>query len=81
MDPKYIEPLVRRAVQEKFPESLYSVLEIMKRIPIGGLPSAIPGIGENLNDAVRQLIYDNIFTIKGVVSIAVISSLAVQTEQ
>jgi len=31
------------------------------------MPAGIPGIGENLSDAIRQLIVDNIFTIKGLV--------------
>jgi len=70
---KYLEPLVRRAIQEKFPESLHTIFEIFKRAFTHGATmslnsNAIPGIGENLNDAIRQLIIDNIFTIKGAVS-------------
>ena len=72
MDVKYLEPLVRRAVQEKFPESLHTMFEIMKRASMLGnvIPSmnGIPGIGENLNDAIRKLIFDNFYTVKGAVS-------------
>jgi len=67
MDHTFIEPLVRRAINEKLPDSLYSIIEILKRLPSGGMPAGIPGIGENLSDAIRQLIVDNIFTIKGLV--------------
>lgn len=67
MDSKYIEPMVRRAMQEKFPESCHSLLEVLKRVPVTGMGSTMPGLNENLVDAIRQLIYDNIFTIKGVV--------------
>lgn len=73
MDAKYLEPLVRRAVQEKFPDSLHTMFEILKRASVLGstIPTmnGIPGIGENLNDAIRKLIFDNFYTIKGNVSL------------
>ena len=73
MDAKYLEPLVRRAVQEKFPDSLHTMFEILKRASVlgGVIPNmnGIPGIGENLNDAIRKLIFDNFYTIKGNVSL------------
>ena len=69
MDAKYLEPLVRRAVQEKFPDSLHTMFEILKRASVLGgvipIMNGIPGIGDNLNDAIRKLIFDNFYSIKG----------------
>lgn len=71
-----MDHLVRRALQSKYPENLQPTIEILNRIPptsanAGGSSVAIPGINESLNDAIKQVIYENIFTIKGAVSFVV----------
>lgn len=69
MDVKYIEPLLRRAMSQPFPETLHTIIEIIKRLPIPTTGSKLPKQFANVEETIRELLKNNIFSINGAVSI------------
>ena len=71
MDIKYIEPLVRRAMSQPFPETLHTIIEIIKRLPFPNTGSKLPKLLVNIEEPIRDLLKNNIFSINGAVSVHV----------